>query len=162
MGFQKGHKAFGTKESYIARGKKISRSLKGRIISEASRLKMRLAKLGKKQSPETIAKRIRRGHTLTEEHKRKIGMANRAVMISKGCRPDLDYSDDWTMTLKRAIRERDNYVCQRCNALQGDRAFDVHHKDCNKHNNSPDNLITLCVSCHRRIHNAIINKAKQR
>jgi len=57
-----------------------------------------------------------------------------------------EYSLDWTETLKRAIRERDNYICQICSKY-GD---DVHHKDYDKKNCNPDNLITLCDSCHSK------------
>jgi hypothetical protein len=30
--------------------------------------------------------------------------------------------------------------------------FNIHHKDMNRKNNTPQNLITLCPSCHRREH----------
>ena len=56
------------------------------------------------------------------------------------------YSVDWTETLKRAIRERDHYICQICN----ENGWIVHHIDYNKKNCNPDNLITLCSSCHTR------------
>lgn len=61
-----------------------------------------------------------------------------------------EYSEDWTDTLRRAIRERDGYICQMpgCNKSQGDRVHSVHHIDYNKKNNNPENLITLCTSCH--------------
>lgn len=59
------------------------------------------------------------------------------------------YSQDWTETLRRSIRERDRYVCKICGLIQGDLAHDVHHIDYNKKNCNPDNLITLCHSCHQ-------------
>lgn len=58
------------------------------------------------------------------------------------------YTTDWTLTLKRSIRERDNYTCQLCSNIQADREYCVHHIDYNKKNCNPDNLITLCLSCH--------------
>ena len=48
-------------------------------------------------------------------------------------------------TFKRSIRERDHYLCQIC--LHG-KGIDVHHIDYNKQNCNPENLITLCESCH--------------
>jgi hypothetical protein len=60
------------------------------------------------------------------------------------------YPLDWNETLKRSIRERDNYVCFICKALQGDMAFCIHHIDYNKKNCDPKNLITLCRSCHTK------------
>ena len=60
------------------------------------------------------------------------------------------YSVDWTITLKRSIRERDHYVCQICGDLQGDVTFCCHHIDYDKRNCNPDNLITLCNKCHTK------------
>jgi hypothetical protein len=60
------------------------------------------------------------------------------------------YPVEWKETLRRSIRERDNYICQICNKQQGDKAHDVHHIDYNKKNCNPENLITLCVVCHAK------------
>ena len=57
------------------------------------------------------------------------------------------YSIDWTKTLKRSIRERDHYTCQVCGK---EPATSVHHIDYNKKNSNPDNLVTLCRSCHTK------------
>jgi hypothetical protein len=58
------------------------------------------------------------------------------------------YTTDWTKSLKRSIRERDKYICQICNRQQEEVVFCVHHIDYNKLNCNPNNLITLCRSCH--------------
>lgn len=60
------------------------------------------------------------------------------------------YSIDWTKTLRRSIRERDYYTCQICKEPQKDEALNVHHIDYNKKNCDPNNLITLCNSCHQK------------
>jgi hypothetical protein len=62
------------------------------------------------------------------------------------------YSFDWKNTLKESIRQRDNFKCKICNKLQEEntRKLDVHHIDYNKQNCNPDNLITLCMQCHRK------------
>lgn len=59
----------------------------------------------------------------------------------------------WRGTLKKAIRERDNYKCQECGIPQEEclRQLDVHHRDGNKLNCNPDNLVSLCNSCHSKI-----------
>lgn len=31
-------------------------------------------------------------------------------------------------------------------------SLDVHHRDGDKNNNDPENLMTLCPSCHRELH----------
>ena len=55
------------------------------------------------------------------------------------------YSIDWTEDLRRAIRKRDKYTCQLCGK---EPALHCHHIDYNKKNCNPENLITLCHSCH--------------
>lgn len=39
--------------------------------------------------------------------------------------------------------------CELCGSIDG---LEVHHKDFNHYNNDPDNLITVCESCHQRVH----------
>lgn len=53
------------------------------------------------------------------------------------------YSRDWNSELKRRIRYRDNFTC-----ICGNYGYNVHHIDYNKKNCNPDNLVTLCDSCH--------------
>ena len=57
------------------------------------------------------------------------------------------YSVDWTETLKRSIRERDNYICQKCSQY----GKVVHHINYNKSDCNPKNLITLCSSCNVKV-----------
>jgi hypothetical protein len=56
------------------------------------------------------------------------------------------YSLEWTKALKKIVRERDNQTCQLC----GKNGKVVHHIDYNKKNCNPENLITLCGSCHSK------------
>lgn len=143
-------------------GKNVSEEIK-RKISEG-RIK-RKEIIGYLNSPETRKKlsKIHKelgvgkwmlGRKHSEETKRKIRISNKGRHSGEksnwwqGGISNSPYASDWTDTLKRAIRERDNYVCRICNTLQGNRAFDVHHIDYNKQNNDPSNLITLCRKCH--------------
>jgi len=61
-----------------------------------------------------------------------------------------DYPAEWTMKLRRTIRERDDYRCQVCNKTQDDEgiALQVHHIDYIKENLDESNLISLCRECH--------------
>jgi len=58
----------------------------------------------------------------------------------------------WQGMLKEAIRQRDKYKCQVCGIPQEEcfRKLDVHHKDYNKQNLDPSNLVSLCISCHMK------------
>jgi len=71
-GFQKGHKGFIPRERYKEIGKKISQSLTGKKLSLAHRKKLSIVKTGKKLPP------------FTEEHKRRIGLANKKKIHTKG------------------------------------------------------------------------------
>ena len=64
------------------------------------------------------------------------------------------YGEGFTERLKESIRERDGFKCQLCGMTQEqcieefDCTLDVHHIDYCKTNHSPNNLISLCHSCH--------------
>jgi len=62
------------------------------------------------------------------------------------------YPIDWVDDLKESIKKRDKYICQICEIHQDevDKNFAIHHIDYNKFNLNPNNLITLCNSCHSK------------
>jgi hypothetical protein len=62
-----------------------------------------------------------------------------------------DYVDGW-LNIAETIRQRDNTICVLCGKLSQFRKHCVHHIDCHKDNNDPLNLVTLCISCHMRLH----------
>lgn len=121
--------------------------IKGYKVSEEIKKKMSLAKFGIKH---------------TEEHKRKISESNKGLNSKEkngnwqGGKSFESYTTDWTETLKRAIRERDGYVCKICKKTQIEeletygKKLTVHHIDYNKKNCNPDNLVVLCTICHLR------------
>ena len=48
---------------------------------------------------------------------------------------------------------RDNHTCQHCHGKSKDNILNVHHLESRKTGgNSPDNLITLCETCHKAYH----------
>uniref|UniRef100_A0A6M3ITA6 Homing endonuclease n=1 Tax=viral metagenome TaxID=1070528 RepID=A0A6M3ITA6_9ZZZZ len=163
-GFQKGHSIWVNRKHSEKTKKKMGKSKKEMIFSKEHRRKLRLKRKGRKctlgkrwkLSIEKIQNRQGKNNSMfgkhhseeTKEKQRKY----RGPLSSnwQGGISFEPYTIDWTETLRRAIRERDNYVCQICNKLQGDIAHDVHHKDYNKKNCNPDNLITLCRRCHMK------------
>lgn len=58
---------------------------------------------------------------------------------------------DWH-ALAKAIRERDHYKCALGWRKRPHEARDVHHINWRKDDNRWENLITLCSSCHGKIH----------
>jgi 5-methylcytosine-specific restriction endonuclease McrA len=67
-----------------------------------------------------------------------------------------DYPEEFNDEFRELIRIRDSYLCQNCNKLQEEnlietnRILSVHHIDYNKKNCDPNNLISLCLSCHAK------------
>lgn len=118
--------------------------------SEETKKKQRKSMIGRKQKKEHIKKRVKqlKGQTRTKEQKEKFGNRGEKNPNWQGGKSYEPYSIDWTETLKRAIRERDNYICQFCNQYGNI----VHHKDKNKLNCNPENLIIVCIKCHNKIH----------
>jgi hypothetical protein len=56
------------------------------------------------------------------------------------------YGFKWTTLFKHSIRTRDCFTCQVC----GKNGWVVHRVDYDKLNCNPDNLVTLCCSCHMK------------
>lgn len=65
-----------------------------------------------------------------------------------------DRADPDFLLIRLDILKRDGH-CQLCGATE---KLLVHHRDENKFHSKPDNLITLCRSCHRRVHNIARHK----
>jgi len=106
--------------------------------------------LGKKHKPETILK-IKNSLRKTissmpkEEKERKYVLPHkgeRNINWKGGTKPAV-YPSTFEK-IKKFIRFRDNFQCKMC----GEFGNNVHHIDYNKQNSNPNNLITLCVSCH--------------
>lgn len=104
----------------------------GRRESESTRLKKRLARLGKK-NPAWID-----GRTY------------------------MAYTREFQERIRYEIKRRDNYICQDCGKPEPELTapLNVHHVDTDRQNNDHANLVSLCDSCHRKRHTAI-NRARK-
>lgn len=88
------------------------------------------------------------GTTRTEEIKAKMSGENHPNW--QGGKSFESYGIEFNNELKEQVRGRDNYTCQECHQTEDQLGYvlDVHHIDYDKKNNSSDNLISLCRSCH--------------
>lgn len=92
-------------------------------------------------------------HTKKTKEKLRQAFLGEKSNLWQGGKSFEEYGFDWTKTLRKSIRERDNYICMICGRYQSNldkKEFAVHHIDYNKKNCNPLNLITLCHSCHRK------------
>lgn len=165
-----------SKETIEKRVQKV-KGKKRKPCSEERKIKISLANKGKKRTEEqrkNISK-TKKGKKLTQEHKDKIGRGNKGKSVSKESRNKMSFSKkgsknynwnngssfepyglEFNKELKLFILERDNYKCQCPNCkIINPKKLHIHHIDYDKTNNTPENLITLCGSCHTKTNNLI-------
>ena len=142
------------KETSLETRKKISDAKKGKKHTLKSRRKMSDAQKGRKISLGHRRKLsdAKKGKKLSLETCRKMSGAHRGEKCHfwRGGISFEPYPPEFNGTLKRLIKERDNYTCQNPRCDHTNTILDVHHIDYNKENKHPSNLITLCHSCHSK------------
>ena len=132
----------------MSEARKGKKNFLGHKHSNETRRKISEAQKGRKHTAETLSKmsKAKKGRTFSAEHRRNMsGKRNGSWRGGLSFEP---YTMDWTKTLRRSIRERDRYTCQVCGEPQGDKALSIHHIDYDKKNCNPENLISLCITCH--------------
>jgi hypothetical protein len=65
-----------------------------------------------------------------------------------------DYPLEFTGPFRTKIRKRDGFACRVCG--KWGYGLDVHHIDENKNNCLELNLVTLCRSCHKKVHHGSV------
>jgi len=149
-------KGYKQKEEHKEKTKKIHTGMKQ---SEAT-IKKRLAtfeRVGyKPKPPSPLGNKNCLGRKRPQVEKDKISKNNARYWLGRkgdkssgwqGGKSFEPYTTDWTITLKRAIRERDNYICQKCSQYGNS----IHHIDYDKKNCNSNNLITLCRRCNTEV-----------
>jgi len=67
--------------------------------------------------------------------------------VQRGSAAAHGYDANW-----RRVRDRQLQACPICQRCQARRATIVHHIDGNAFNNASTNLLSVCASCHQKIH----------
>ena len=63
--------------------------------------------------------------------------------------------------VREYVLHRDNHICQCCKGKSKDNILNVHHIESRKTGgNAPNNLITLCETCHTKYHKGLIKLPK--
>ena len=69
--------------------------------------------------------------------------------------------DFWNV--REYVLFRDNHTCQYCKSKSGDKILNVHHlESCKTGGDAPNNLITLCKTCHKAYHAGKIKLEQKR
>ncbi len=80
-------------------------------------------------------------------------LGNKSSNWKGGISPKLfNYGGGFTEELKVSVLNRDKYRCRFCDAKKN---LHVHHWDLDKKNNKTNNLCTLCIVCHMRLHRVL-------
>lgn len=108
--------------------KKISNSLKGRIITKKHRERIRIAL------------------------RKRTGKLCPAYIDGRSYK---EYSSKFKGYIRKNILKRDNCICQLCYSKYSKKELEIHHRDVNKFNDKESNLITLCKKCHLEMHYVI-------
>lgn len=89
--------------------------------------------------------------------RKKISTTKRGISINEWKEFSTPYSHpaEFNEKLKIKVRNNANNRCEMCNKIEKKKALAVHHIDRDKNNNTMENLVAVCASCHGKIHNAV-------
>jgi len=138
------------------KGKKcpqISEGLTGKKLSEEHRKNIGLSQKGRKSHRKGLSYKEEFGVEKADIIKVKISNKMIGSIPWNKLENRESYPYEFNNILKLQIRRRDSFKCQLCNIEQKElnEKLIVHHIDFNKQNNSEENLISLCRSCHGKI-----------
>ena len=136
---------------------RISNSMLGKYHTEETRLIMSIKKKGHTPWNKGISQTEETRRKNSEAHKGKIpwNKGLKGVQFGElapnwqGGKSFEDYGIEFNKELKQFIKNRDLNICQTPDCMNTERLC-VHHIDYDKKNNNPENLITLCNSCHAK------------
>lgn len=133
---------FWRNKEYSAKARKrLSLANKGKKHSEETKLKMSLAQIGNKKGEGN------RGRKVSEETKLKMSLAKIKY------NPNYEYCDIWKdKEYKDGLRKD---YCENTNCKGNYRKLNNHHIYLDKKQCAPNDIITLCASCHLSLHNRL-------
>jgi len=148
---------------------KYTKELLEPIVRECTSIRQVLQRLGLKETGgnySNIGKRIDK-HGIDRSHFTGQGhMKGKKALNRKSTKYYLDNKAHIHSNALRLRLLNEGYFehqCQGCGAKEwrGDSIpLELHHIDCNHHNNSLDNLMILCPNCHKYEHDQLKKKSK--
>lgn len=127
---------------------KMSLAKKGKPLPKEHAAKIALATKKKWDAPDSV---FRTEEYFNKQSAVRLGDKNPAWIHGNTKK---SHPPEFNNYLKRKVKIRDNYECQICGKdVKGLQEGNVHHIDADKHNNTMENLVLLCASCHTTVHN---------
>ena len=107
---------------------------------------------GRELSPTHIRSLKKAKQFISDDYRKKMSESHKGPKCATwaGGISSYPYPSSWTDSLKSSVRQRDNHLCRVCGRKQNGRNHAVHHIDYDKKNCNPNNLVTLCSSCHTK------------
>lgn len=150
------------KKYTLAHRKAISNSLKGRIMTKKWKENLSKAHIGQKSHRKGLSYKKEYGIENAELLQEKLSVAHIGIQAKekhpnwRGGTSFEPYGIGFNKQLKEQIRKRDNHRCQQCFRREDELRTKknnpykliIHHIDYDKQNNDPENLISLCATCH--------------
>ncbi|HJX50456.1 MAG TPA: NUMOD3 domain-containing DNA-binding protein [Candidatus Nanoarchaeia archaeon] len=138
-----------TKKIWSKQRKGENNPMYGKILSEETRQKIREKAIGRKHTEEENRRNSERNkgenNPMYDTHR----FGELSTNWQNGKSFEI-YPPEFNKGFKQQILERDNYTCQDPNCEHKSNTLDAHHIDYDKKNNIPENVITLCRSCHMK------------
>ena len=124
---------------------KITKALKGRVLTEEWKNKISNAHIGMKCDWNKYPRTEQTKEKLRQYRGEKASNWRGGISFNP-------YPLGWNKTHREQIRYRDGYVCQFCGIPEAEclKRLSVHHIDYDKDNIKEDNLISLCTRCHSK------------
>lgn len=126
-------------------GRKISRSQKG--VPKKDWVKKKISEGLKKRYIDRPELRLNIGKYWTGKKRPEHSLKMRGLNYIPS-----EYGETFTKELKKKIKVKYGWKCYLCNTHRSKTVLFVHHIDKNKANNNENNLISLCGSCHYKVH----------
>lgn len=128
----------------------VSHPMKGKHHSKESIEKIREARARQINKPSNKGKPWSDARRKAQELVKRSPNKKRIIIPKKVIRNGREYHPAWN-EIRKVIYKRDRWLCQCCGVhCRNKIRISCHHIDYDIANNDPNNLITLCISCHAK------------